>query len=203
MNLFEQLMELRESGYDYNQISEYIEEVHDIRMIPDKVMELCLTFTDDVWEPQLNLNSRWQQQVHQLPFDEFKKNYYNVKKGCSYQFNMEAVRNEYGWTYAEGVTYRRLYYLRHSIDYFTKDVVERIFEADNYTCQLCFTKRKVKLHTHHIIPGHKHKNKFNNGITLCSKCHKLVHQKRFKPQKPFSRSTWDRYVSSNKLKKLI
>jgi len=63
-----------------------------------------------------------------------------------------------------------------------------VFERDNYTCQKCGIKsgngKTVFLHPHHIFPVVKcvRENKIDliykveNGITLCKKCHKIVHR---------------------------
>lgn len=55
-----------------------------------------------------------------------------------------------------------------------------VFKRDNFTCQFCF-KNKVSLEPHHL----KSKQCFpklvydiNNGITLCKKCHRLLHKLR-------------------------
>ncbi|MCK9319482.1 NUMOD3 domain-containing DNA-binding protein [Methanoculleus sp.] len=70
-----------------------------------------------------------------------------------------------------------------------------IFERDDYTCQLC-KKRGDKIVAHHITHfiSILNKNKIdkfeqalkckelwdiNNGITLCEKCHKLVHKGKY------------------------
>lgn len=56
----------------------------------------------------------------------------------------------------------------------------RVFERDNYTCQMCGQKGG-NLNAHHIKNFHKYKSKrldLNNGITLCVKCHKLVHKQK-------------------------
>jgi hypothetical protein len=69
----------------------------------------------------------------------------------------------------------------------------KVFERDNYTCQLCNLKG-VCLNAHHkkrlslIVKEHNIKTLFqarsckelwdiNNGITLCEKCHKIIHKK--------------------------
>lgn len=58
-----------------------------------------------------------------------------------------------------------------------------VFARDKYTCQRCGVKYQVgnrpKLHPHHIKSFAKYPElrfKVNNGITLCEKCHKEVHQ---------------------------
>ena len=54
----------------------------------------------------------------------------------------------------------------------------KIKERDGYTCQLCGETDRTILEAHHM----KHRSKFpelqfnfNNGITLCLKCHALQH----------------------------
>jgi hypothetical protein len=55
-----------------------------------------------------------------------------------------------------------------------RDAVKKI---DNYTCQICGDKGQV---VHHIFPFRKYSEVrylINNGITLCSKCHKQQHKR--------------------------
>ena len=50
---------------------------------------------------------------------------------------------------------------------------------DNYKCQTC-GETQGGIHAHHIIPKEKDIAKafdVENGITLCSSCHKLTHER--------------------------
>lgn len=53
-----------------------------------------------------------------------------------------------------------------------------VFKRDEYTCQNCGDKRGGNLVAHHILNYSEHvslRTDINNGITLCSKCHKEFH----------------------------
>ena len=67
--------------------------------------------------------------------------------------------------------------LRHSIEF--RLWREAVFARDNWTCQKC-GQRGGKLHSHHIKPFSKFPElrfDIENGITLCSNCHKKIHKK--------------------------
>ena len=48
-----------------------------------------------------------------------------------------------------------------------------ILERDNYECQFCFGKNKLEIHH---LDGNRKKNKKNNKLTLCRKCHGGLHR---------------------------
>ncbi|MCK4500257.1 HNH endonuclease [Candidatus Babeliales bacterium] len=54
----------------------------------------------------------------------------------------------------------------------------KIYNRDNFTCQVCGQVGK-KLHAHHIKSVAKYfelRLDINNGITLCDECHKEIHK---------------------------
>jgi ribosomal protein S14 len=72
-----------------------------------------------------------------------------------------------------------------------------VFERDNYTCKICGDNHGGNLNAHHIIylknlikihniktreesSNHLELWNISNGITLCEKCHKLVHKNKGK-----------------------
>ena len=57
------------------------------------------------------------------------------------------------------------------------NVREYVLYRDNHTCQLCKGKNRI-FEVHHIVPRSKGgTDKPDNLITLCSRCHKKVHEK--------------------------
>ena len=61
-----------------------------------------------------------------------------------------------------------------------KDWRKSVFERDGYTCRMC---KKVggRLEAHHIKPWAffpSERYSLENGITLCTDCHKWIHSKR-------------------------
>ena len=54
----------------------------------------------------------------------------------------------------------------------------KIFKRDNYTCQICGDNKGGNLESHHIfsfINYPEERYNLDNGITLCSRCHHLIH----------------------------
>ncbi len=70
--------------------------------------------------------------------------------------------------------------IRKTIEW--KEWRRRVFERDNYTCQMCGIRsskeRWAEIHPHHIKSYSKYPDlrfDINNGQTLCSKCHHQLH----------------------------
>jgi 5-methylcytosine-specific restriction endonuclease McrA len=66
---------------------------------------------------------------------------------------------------------------------------DTVIERDHYACQHCdyFNKSGFGLHAHHVLSFSKHPDKrldVSNGITLCRKCHGIVHRMRWVPSEP-------------------
>ena len=65
---------------------------------------------------------------------------------------------------------------RHCSEY--ENWRKKVFERDNYTCQKC-GQHGGQLEAHHIYRFKYYPTKrfdVKNGITLCKKCHKLIHK---------------------------
>jgi len=101
-----------------------------------------------------------------------------LKKPWAAETGRRAAAKQVGpnhWNWKGGVSraYKTGYY---SIEY--KRWRREVFKRDNYTCQQCGDKGYVQ--PHHILHFSKHKEQrfdINNGVTLCTCCHKLMHSK--------------------------
>lgn len=55
-----------------------------------------------------------------------------------------------------------------------------VYERDNYTCQICGSRKSGTLIAHHLNGYNwdiEHRTDINNGITLCTRCHNEFHNK--------------------------
>lgn len=59
-----------------------------------------------------------------------------------------------------------------------KWIRKAIIERDNYICRICGNDEN--LHVHHI-DSNRTNNNTSNLVTLCSDCHRAVHEERYKP----------------------
>ena len=75
--------------------------------------------------------------------------------------------------------YRKRY--ENQTERFTKEYClwrESVYRRDDYTCQIC-GERGGKLNAHHIKPFAyfpELRTSIENGITLCTRCHRAVHR---------------------------
>lgn len=72
----------------------------------------------------------------------------------------------------------RSHRVRHRLFYDNTVWRKEVFERDLFTCQVC-NKKGVKLQAHHLVNYSSNKEKrfdINNGVTLCTDCHKQFHK---------------------------
>ena len=66
--------------------------------------------------------------------------------------------------------------MRKSKEY--KEQQQQVFKKDFYCCKIC--KSKEDINAHHLFGQKEYPDKrfdVDNGVTLCKKCHILVHKK--------------------------
>lgn len=105
----------------------------------------------------------------------------NITKSCgcyrrkiaSHQASMK--RGNKHWNWNENLTYEDRIQNRDIKE--AQDLRKKVFERDNYTCQICLNKRK--LNAHHLDGWNWCKEKRfdpDNCVTLCEKCHNNFHK---------------------------
>ncbi len=81
--------------------------------------------------------------------------------------------------------------IRYSDEYFNwRDI---IFKRDNFECRICKKESNGDLNAHHILSFAVYPDiRFdkNNGITVCQKCHKLLHKIFGRECKIISQKIW-------------
>ena len=83
---------------------------------------------------------------------------------------------------------------------------EDVYERDNYTCQCCGDNKGGNLNAHHLNGHHwdkEHRTDVDNGICLCSKCHKEYHKlygNRNNTIAQFREFLFNKYLQNNNLK---
>ena len=88
-----------------------------------------------------------------------------------------------------------------------ENVKKYVLYRDGYKCQHCKTKEKVVLHVHHIIlRSNGGTDRPANLITLCEKCHGLVHEEKIKlkikTEKQFKAETFMNTVRKRMIEEL-
>jgi hypothetical protein len=85
------------------------------------------------------------------------------------------LRGKDHWNWKGGITAKSQEF-RESLEY--KEWRRKVYERDNFTCQICLNKSK-KIVAHHIKSYWDHVNlriDIDNGITLCRCCHINLHR---------------------------
>ena len=92
--------------------------------------------------------------------------------------NQGKLGKEKHWNWQGGITYSGK---QKRVGY--REFCSEVLKRDNYTCQLCDAKHKngfrPNLCAHHLKSYKdypKLRRDIDNGITLCEKCHILIHQ---------------------------
>lgn len=126
------------------------------------------------WHPVYNDWSTVNRMLKEDP--AFKTKWIESKQGIS-PWNKGMTKDDY----PEGV--RPYPQARRSVSGFLLELIKETYERDNYTCQGCGkeagpSKRKIRLHAHHIAPVKIRPDLIiepSNLITLCPKCHVWAH----------------------------
>ena len=105
--------------------------------------------------------------------DRSEKHFCSEKCKCEHQ---TTLRGELSPQYNPNLTDEERIVNRDYIEY--TEWRNKVFERDNYTCQKC-GKRQGDINAHHLNGYHWYKEgrtDVNNGVTLCSYCHKEFHE---------------------------
>lgn len=89
----------------------------------------------------------------------------------------QIIGDRYHWNWKGGITPENVRQ-RNSVEY--SEWRKAVFKRDNYTCCICH-KVGGRLNAHHIkhwATNPELRFDVNNGITLCSECHKEIHRKK-------------------------
>ena len=105
--------------------------------------------------------------------DRSEKHFCSEKCKCEHQ---TTLRGELSPQYNPNLTDEERIANRDYMEY--AEWRNKVFERDNYTCQRC-GQRQGDINAHHLNSFHwdkEHRTDINNGITLCTSCHKLFHK---------------------------
>jgi len=149
-------------------------------------------------EARINM-SKVRKGKHFSPETEFKKGGISPFKGKKHSEELKkmlSIRNKTKYLRENNPNWKDgISLLEHSIrtNSKNKEWIQRVFERDNYTCQMCGDDRGHNLNAHHIKSFSSILQKYeittleealeceelwniDNGITLCEKCHIKIHK---------------------------
>lgn len=92
------------------------------------------------------------------------------KKANQTKTKNNKLLNRKSWNYKDGLSRNRWYTLKSWIK-----IAKKIYARDNWECQICFKHGGI-LNAHHKDVN-RNNNDEKNIITLCRRCHMMVHKK--------------------------
>jgi hypothetical protein len=117
------------------------------------------------------------EEIEPMKFEETNFVYNQIVSDIEYEWaKFNPKTKKYHWNYKGGITpENKVIRTSFQMKYWRNEV----FLRDNYTCQYCNILGGI-LHAHHIKEFAKFPElrfEISNGITLCKKCHNIVHSK--------------------------
>lgn len=129
-------------------------------------------------EKRVNINCDYCNKEINITQSMFDNNEHHFcSRECYFKWRSENLRGENNPSYKPNLTEEDREKRRNIQGY--RDFVKGVFERDNYTCQKCGDNKGGNLVAHHLNGYHWCKDErvdVNNGITLCTTCHKLFHE---------------------------
>lgn len=152
----------------YHSYLEAMEQLNDAEK--GRLFTACLQYSMTGEAPQLSGNERYVFPTFKSQIDRDRE-----RRHCGKGIKHPKSSGENHWNWKGGKTPQNQV-ARRSIEY--REWRESVFARDNYTCQIC-GQHGGKLNAHHKKQWSKfpeYRFDVDNGITLCSICHKAVHK---------------------------